>query len=130
MLILQSVNRVLCTLCKLHTASTEQCSQFIVLIVHNFKKVLFKLARAYLHNFKKVHISTVRGVLHKFMKVHIVHIFQCLAALGTTCREDILHRRQLALRAPSFKISASLDICHYGSQNPSVQLHGTVQYSG
>ena len=98
MLILHSVNRVLCTLCKLHSASTEQCSQFIVLIVHNFKKVLFTLARVYLHNFKKVHISTVRGVLHKFMKVHIVHIFQCNAWLHseqlagrTFCIEDNLH---------------------------------------
>lgn len=96
MLILHSVNRVLCTLCKLHTASTEQCSQFIVLIVHNFKKVLFTLARIYLH--KKVHISTVRGVLHKVMKVHIVHIFQCNAWLHseqlagrTFCIEDNLH---------------------------------------
>ena len=96
--IFHSVNRVLCTLCKLHTASTEQCSQFIVLIVHNFKKVLFTLARVYLHNFKKVHISTVRGVLHKFMKVHIVHIFQCNAWLHseqlagrTFCIEDNLH---------------------------------------
>ena len=51
---------------------------------------------------------------------------QCLAALGKTCREDILHRRQLALRTFSFKISASWSICHYGSQNASVQLHGTV----